>query len=143
MSAMDRGDTLVVWRLDRLGRSLNDLIAIIDELGKRGIEFVSLTESIDTTSAGGRLYFHLMGALAEFERALISERTKAGMREAKRRGITLGRPRILTRQQVDEARRLLKKGGQPLDVLAKRFGVHRDTLLRALNDAGKADDGSE
>jgi DNA invertase Pin-like site-specific DNA recombinase len=91
--ALERGDTLVVWRLDRLGRSLNHLIKVIDELGKLGVQFQSLTENLDTTSAGGRLVFHIMAALAEFERALISERTKAGMQAAKARGVHVGRPR--------------------------------------------------
>lgn len=91
--ALEEGDTLVVWRLDRLGRSLIHLIKLLDELGKQGVHFQSLTENLDTTSAGGRLVFHIMAALAEFERALISERTKAGMKAAKARGVHVGRPR--------------------------------------------------
>ncbi|MFD1792699.1 recombinase family protein [Ochrobactrum teleogrylli] len=93
MASLRPGDTLVVWRLDRLGRSLINLVALMSELGKRGIEFHSLTENIDTSSAGGRLVFHMMAALAEFERSLISERTKAGMEAAKLRGKHVGRPR--------------------------------------------------
>lgn len=87
------GDTLIVWRLDRLGRSLSNLVEIVKELGTRGIEFVSLTESIDTKSPTGMLMFHMIAALAEFERSLISERTRAGMAEAKKRGAKIGRPR--------------------------------------------------
>lgn len=93
LASLQPGDTLVVWRLDRLGRSLINLVSLMSELGSRGIEFYSLMENIDTTSAGGRLVFHLMAALAEFERSLISERTRAGMEAAKLRGIQVGRPR--------------------------------------------------
>ncbi|WP_404824143.1 recombinase family protein [Burkholderia seminalis] len=91
------GDTLVVWRLDRLGRSLSHLVEVVSDLGKRGIEFVSLTEirteSIDTRSSTGMLMFHMIAALAEFERALISERTRAGMATARARGAKIGRPK--------------------------------------------------
>lgn len=93
LASLQPGDTLVVWRLDRLGRSLINLVGLMSELGKRGVEFHSLMENIDTMSAGGRLVFHLMAALAEFERSLISERTKAGMEAAKLKGIHVGRPR--------------------------------------------------
>jgi DNA invertase Pin-like site-specific DNA recombinase len=86
------GDTLVTWRLDRLGRSLHHLITLMKELNDVGVAFRSLSESIDTATASGRLLFHVMGALAEFERSLISERTKAGMASAKLRGKRLGRP---------------------------------------------------
>lgn len=86
------GDTLVTWRLDRLGRSLSHLISLVTDLEKRGIAFRSLSDAIDTSTASGRLQFHMMGALAEFERSLISERTKAGMAAAKVRGVQLGRP---------------------------------------------------
>ena len=93
LARVQPGDALVVWKLDRLGRSLVHLIHVIDGLGKVGAGFVSLSESIDTGTAGGRLVFHMMGALAEFERSLISERTSAGMKAAKRRGRHVGRPR--------------------------------------------------
>lgn len=93
INALRPGDMLVVWRLDRLGRSLINLVVLVNSLGTRGIKFRSLTESIDTGSFGGRLVFHLMAALAEFERSLISERTKAGMAAAKLRGKHAGRPR--------------------------------------------------
>ncbi|WP_345770914.1 recombinase family protein [Brucella intermedia] len=90
---LQRGDTLVVWRLDRLGRSLVHLVEQVSSLGQQGIEFRSVTESIDTSSSGGKLLFHMIAALAEFERSLISERTKAGMAAAKLRGKHVGRPR--------------------------------------------------
>ena len=100
LASLQPGDTLVVWRLDRLGRSLINLVGLMSELGKRGVEFHSLMENIDTTSAGGRLVFHLMAALAEFERSLISERTKAGMEAARLRGIHVGRPKGIRTKQV-------------------------------------------
>lgn len=87
------GDTLITWRLDRLGRSLSHLIGVVSDLEVRGVAFRSLTEAIDTSSSGGRLLFHVMGALAEIERSLISERTKAGMAAARSRGAAIGRPR--------------------------------------------------
>lgn len=96
LARLGAGDSLVVWRLDRLGRSLPQLIDTIRLIGETGAEFRSLTESIDTTTAGGRLYFHMIGALAEFERSLIIERTRAGMKAAKARGIEVGRKRALT-----------------------------------------------
>jgi len=93
LTTLKPGDCLVVWRLDRLGRSLSGLLSIVSDLDARGIGFQSLTEAINTQSASGRLLFHVMGALAEFERALISERTRAGMAAARKRGVCLGRPR--------------------------------------------------
>ncbi len=93
MDMLQEGDTLIVWRLDRLGRSLVNLVEYVSNLGKQGVEFRSLTESIDTSSSGGKLLFHMIAALAEFERSLISERTKAGMAAAKLRGKHIGRPR--------------------------------------------------
>lgn len=122
------GDTLVVWKLDRLGRSLNGLVQVVASLGKRQVQFASLSESIDTATAGGRLIFHLMGALAEFERSLISERTKAGMDAARCRGLHVGRPRALTAEQLGEL--AVHLGQEPLHLLAKRFGVHPRTLRR-------------
>jgi DNA invertase Pin-like site-specific DNA recombinase len=92
MDMLQKGDTLVVWRLDRLGRSLVNLVEYVSNLGKQDVEFRSLTESIDTSSSGGKLLFHMIAALAEFERSLISERTKAGMAAAKLRGKHVGRP---------------------------------------------------
>jgi DNA invertase Pin-like site-specific DNA recombinase len=91
------GDTLVTWKLDRLGRSLIHLLSLMRELQKAKVTFCSLSENIDTGTASGRLLFHVMGALAEFERSLISERTKAGMASAKLRGTRLGRPRLRTK----------------------------------------------
>jgi DNA invertase Pin-like site-specific DNA recombinase len=101
------GDTLVVWRLDRLGRSLKDLIATMTELSERGIGFKSLTEQIDTTTSGGKLIFHIFGALAEFERNLIRERTQAGLSAARARGRKGGRPKALRERRLSMAQALL------------------------------------
>lgn len=102
IGALQKGDTLIVWRLDRLGRSLVHLVEQVSNLGKQGIEFRSLTESIDTSSSGGKLLFHMIAALAEFERSLISERTKAGMAAAKLRGKHVGRPKRIKPTQSSE-----------------------------------------
>lgn len=131
LGTLDAGDTLVVWKLDRLGRSLSHLVALIAELGGRGISFRSLSDPIDTTSAGGRLVMHIMGALAEFERSLIVERTQAGLQAAKRRGRRLGRPTKLTPAQIGHARALLASGEDGRSV-AQSFGVARSTLYAAL-----------
>ena len=101
---------LVVWRLDRLGRSLPHLIELIRDLRERGAGFGSLSENIDRTTAGGRLVFHMMGALAEFERSLIQERTKAGMHAARARGVRVGRRRALSPAQIAHARQLIAGG---------------------------------
>ncbi|WP_017760658.1 recombinase family protein [Pseudacidovorax intermedius] len=122
------GDTLVVWKLDRLGRSVNGLVQVVSTLGKRRIHFASLSESIDTGTPGGILIFHLMGALAEFERSLISERTKAGMEAARGQGRHVGRPRSLSAEQLDEL--ALYLGREPVHMLARKFDVHTRTLRR-------------
>ncbi len=116
-------------RLDRLGRSLGHLIKMIGTLEKRSVHFRSLTETIDTSSSGGRLVFHLMGAMAEFEHALISERTKAGMKVAKKQGQPIGRPPLLSEGQREEIRRCLAGGTLPRK-LAERYGVSRATIAR-------------
>jgi DNA invertase Pin-like site-specific DNA recombinase len=131
LASLKRGDTLVVWKLDRLGRSLAHLIQTIAELGARGVNFRSLSDPIDTENAGGRLVLHIMAALAEFERSLNSERTRAGLSAAKRRGRRLGRPPKLTPAQIIRARLLLKNGNPPGKV-ACRFRVARSTLYLAV-----------
>jgi len=131
LTVLASGDVLVVWKLDRLGHSLPHLIDTLAALGERGIGFRSLSEAIDTGSAGGRLVFHLMGALAEFERSLIVERTTAGLKAARERGIHVGRRKSLTPAQVAHARILLD-GGERVPVVARSLGVSRSTLYRAL-----------
>jgi DNA invertase Pin-like site-specific DNA recombinase len=132
LKTLGRGEMLVVWRLDRLGRSLLDLIKLVNSLGERGIEFRSLTESIDTSSSGGRLTFHIMAAMAEFERALIGERTRAGMAAARARGSHIGRRPALTAQQKQNARYEVEMLNNPVSEVALRYGVHPRTLTRVL-----------
>ncbi|HYG88180.1 MAG TPA: recombinase family protein [Azospirillum sp.] len=129
------GDTLVVWRLDRLARSLPDLIATVADLERRGVGFCSLSESIDTTTAAGRLTFHIFGALAEFERNLIRERTRAGLTAAAARGRHGGRRQSVTTEHLDDAAMLLR-AGRSADAVAKRLGITRATLYSYLPDGG-------
>ncbi len=124
------GDVLVVWKLDRLARSLRQLIETVDDLQNRGIEFVSLTEGIDTTSAGGKLIFHVFCALAEFEAAQTRERTVAGLKAAKARGRKLGRPAALTESQIKMVKSMKASGEHSMTEIAKQFGVSRATLYR-------------
>jgi DNA invertase Pin-like site-specific DNA recombinase len=125
-------DTLVVWRLDRLGRSLRHLIDTVSQLEERGVGFRSLTESIDTTTPGGRLVFHVFGALAEFERELIRERTRAGLDAARARGRHGGRPTVMTPQKLAVARQMYASREHTMDAIAKTVGVGRSTLYRHL-----------
>ena len=124
------GDTLVVWRLDRLGRSLRQLIEQITALETRKVGFRSLTESMDTTTSGGRLIFHVFGALAEFERAVIRERTLAGLASARARCRLGGRPRAMTDAQVEMARTLLADRTRPIVEVCTALHVSRTTLYR-------------
>lgn len=124
------GDTLVVWRLDRLARSLSQLITTMAELEARGIGLRSLTEAIDTGTAGGRLIFHVFGALAEFERAVIRERTRAGLEAARARGRHGGRPPALTADDLVAARALLADPTISMGEVARRLGVSSSTLYR-------------
>jgi DNA invertase Pin-like site-specific DNA recombinase len=129
--ALKAGDVLVVWKLDRLGRSLHDLIELLDDLKTRGIAFRSLTESIDTTTPTGRAMWQMVGILAELERSLIQERTKAGRAAAQARGVKMGRKPLLSTQQIDHARKLLEQGEHSVKV-AQLLNVSRRTLERAL-----------
>lgn len=125
------GDTLVVWKLDRAGRSLTHLIELLKGLQERGIEFISLTEQIDTTTPGGKLIFHLMGALAEFERDLIRERTNAGLAAARARGRVGGRPRKLkTNGKVALARQMFADQSHSISEVCAALGISRATLYR-------------
>lgn len=133
LELLSSGDLLVVWKLDRVGRSIADLIHILQLFGDRGIEFRSLTDGIDTTTAGGRLVFHIMGALAEFERDLIQERTKAGLRAAKKRGKRLGRPPVLSPAQIIHAKTAIETKRETVSGMAEILGVNRSTLQRAMN----------
>jgi DNA invertase Pin-like site-specific DNA recombinase len=126
-----KDDTLAVWRLDRLGRSLPHLISTMTDLEERGIGFKSLTESIDTTTSGGKLIFHIFGALAEFERNLIRERTQAGLTAARARGKKGGRPKVITIQKRSIAKELYDSG-HPIADICKTLKISRATLYRAL-----------
>lgn len=130
LKALREGNTLIVWRLDRLGRSLGDLIHLAHEFTKRGVGFALLTEQIDTRSPTGQLVFHIFGALAEFERNLIRERTLADLNAATARGREGGRPRKLSPQDQKAVRSLLKSGDIPVSTVAEQFGVARWTLYR-------------
>jgi DNA invertase Pin-like site-specific DNA recombinase len=132
------GDTIIVWKLDRLARSMKQLIETIEGLRMRGIGFRSLTEALDTTTPQGVLVFHLFSALAEFERALIRERTRAGLRAAKRMGRTGGRPAKLLDDDLDVARTLLANPDITVAEVAERLGVSPATLYRYLPAARTA-----
>ena len=129
LSYLRAGDTLVVWRLDRLGRSLRDLIDIVTTLHERGIGFKSLTESIDTTASGGKLVFHIFGALAEFEREITKERTRAGLLAARARGRSGGRQHKLTEKQIAIARQLYA-AKTPVKEICQTLGISRATFYR-------------
>ncbi|MBC6445287.1 MAG: recombinase family protein [Alphaproteobacteria bacterium GM202ARS2] len=129
---MRDGDTLVVWKLDRLARSLKQLIETVENLGQRGIGLRSITESIDTGTSGGKLIFHVFGALAEFERSVIRERTQAGLKAARARGRVGGRPAALTDADLTEARALLSNPDISVAQVAKRLGIAESTLYRHL-----------
>lgn len=123
-----QGDCLVVWKLDRLCRSLPDLIKISEQIKERGAELISITENIDTSTPAGRLYFNILGALGQMERELIQERVKAGLISARKRGRIGGKPRV-SQDKIDLARRELSEGRTYPDV-AKIIGVHPQTLYR-------------
>jgi DNA invertase Pin-like site-specific DNA recombinase len=128
---LKHGDSLTVWKLDRLGRSLRDLITMLDDLKQRGVKFRSITEAIDTQTPAGRAMWQMVGLMAEFEYSLISERTKAGIVAARARGVKFGRKPKLTPQQITHARKLIDAGERREDVAAL-LNVDRTTLYRAL-----------
>lgn len=134
LKQLQPGDTLTVWKLDRLGRSVRDLVNLLHDLQNRGIQFQSLTEQIDTKHPIGRAMLHMVALLAELERGLIAERTKAGVKAAKRRGVKFGPKFKLTPEQIDHARMLLDGGKKSPGQVAALLNVHRATLWRALKD---------
>ncbi len=132
LTYLRKGDVLVVWRLDRLGRSLKHLIEIITLLDDRGVGFQSLQESIDTTTSGGRLVFHLFGALAEFERQLIRERTRAGLAAARARGRKGGRPKSLDKKKQALLYKLYDEKNHSIAEICELVGVSKSTLYAYL-----------
>jgi DNA invertase Pin-like site-specific DNA recombinase len=136
LKSLRQGDVLVVWKLDRLGRSLRDLIDIVWNLKARKIGFHSISDSIDSVQPSGILLFHILGAIAEFDRAMISERTRAGMRAAHERGKRLGRSPALSKEQIEQAVQLACIEHVPMAEIAARFHVGRTTLWRALSHRG-------
>ena len=131
LSTLKSGDLLIVWKLDRLGRSLRFLTKFIDSLKQQGIGFKSLTDGIDTTSTNGLLVFHIMASLAEFERSLISERTKEGMKAAKTRGVHVGRPKKISDKQIVQIKKSLNAGFTRVSI-AKAMDVSINTNYRAI-----------
>ena len=134
LSFLRKGDTLVVWKLDRLGRSLQHLIQVVNQLREKGIYFRSIQESLDTSSSGGKLIFHIFGALAEFERDVIRDRTMAGLAAARARGRVGGRPKIMTDKKVQLAKTLLADHINTIDDVCETLGVSRATLYRYLKE---------
>lgn len=132
LKALSSGDTLIVWKLDRLGRSLYRLIELLDKIKAQGVDFLSLTEAIDTATPTGRAMFQMIGILAELEKSLITERTKAGRAAAVARGVKMGRKVKLSPQQVAHARKLIEQG-EHHDTVAKSLDVSKRTLYRWLN----------
>jgi len=137
LEVLREGDTLVIWRLDRLGRSLKDLIHLVEQLERRGIGLKSLKENIDTTSSGGKLVFHLFGALAEFERNLIRERTQAGLSAARARGRQGGRPKALDSGKRQLALRLYHERQHSIDEICRLMGISKTTLYNYLAEANR------
>jgi DNA invertase Pin-like site-specific DNA recombinase len=132
LSYIRAGDTLVVWRLDRLGRSLKHLIETIQQLDSKKIGFKSLTENIDTTTSGGKLIFHIFGALAEFEREIIRERTQAGLLAARARGKKGGRPKVLRDRGVSIAQALYNEPQNSIAEICRTLKISRATLYRSI-----------
>jgi DNA invertase Pin-like site-specific DNA recombinase len=133
LDQLRRRDVLVVWKLDRLSRSLRDVLTIMERLARAKAGFRSLTEAIDTTTPAGRMMMQMVGAFAEFERAMLRERTKAGLQAARREGRIGGRPPKLTAQQRAEIRRMISRGRKTAAQAARLFSVHPATVSRLLS----------
>ena len=131
LEVLRSGDCLVVWKLDRLGRSVKDLVTLVGELEQKGIHFKSLTDNIDTSTPAGRFFFHVMASLAQMEKELLLERTRAGLEAARKLGRVGGRKRVMTESKIKSAKKLLADGIPPKDV-AQDLGVSVPTLYRWL-----------
>lgn len=132
ISSLSRGDTFVVWKLDRLGRSLGHLVEMITDFSDKGIQFKSLTENIDTTSAGGTLIFHIMAAMAQFERDLTIERTNAGLNAARKRGVLLGRRKKLNSDRSNHMIELIQAGDKTIREIAQIMQVTPRTIYNEI-----------
>ena len=144
LERLDKGDTLVVWRLDRLGRSIRDLLQIVDRLEKSDVNFISLKEKFDTSTAAGRLVFHFFAALTQFEKELIRERTRTGLSSARARGRMGGRKRLLTAQQAKVVKTMWDSHKHTRHEIATNFSVSVatiDRLLRASRNVGASGGG--
>src|SRR5215831_12061591 len=130
------GDVLVVWKLDRLSRSLKDLLHIMERVREAGAGFRSLTEAVDTTTAAGRMMMQMLGSFAEFERSMVRERTRAGLAAARDRGVKVGRPAKLSAHQQQEIIRTVREGSKTAADAARLFGLHRSSIARLLACAG-------
>ena len=129
LEVMRKGDTLVVWKLDRLGRTVKGLVDLVNKLHQTGVHFKSITDNVDTSTPSGRFFFHIMASLAQMERELVAERTKAGLAAAKAQGRIGGRKRKMTKSKIKSAKKLLASGILPKDV-AQDLGVSIPTLYR-------------
>jgi DNA invertase Pin-like site-specific DNA recombinase len=139
LTFLREGDTLIVWRLDRLGRSLKHLIETISKLQQRNIGFKSIMENIDTTTSGGKLVFHIFGALAEFERDIIRKRTNAGLQAARARGRKGGRPKSLTGKKIAMAQELYNNKQNSINDISNSLNISRATLYRYINIGNMAE----
>lgn len=129
LEVLRKGDTLVVWKLDRLGRTVKGLVELVNELHSKDINFKSITDNMDTLTTSGRFLFHIMASLAQMERELIAERTKAGLEAARAQGRVGGRKRKMTASKIESAKKLLKSGVLPKDI-ARNLGISIPTLYR-------------
>ncbi|MCD0462091.1 recombinase family protein [Roseiconus lacunae] len=137
-NVLRHGDVVIVWRLDRLGRSLKQLITLLEDFEKNGVGFRSLTEAIDTTTAAGKLFFQIIGALAEFERNIIVDRTKAGLQAARARGRLGGRPKKLSRNQRDLAVQLYERKQHSIQEICQMFEISKTTLYAYVSGSNQA-----
>jgi DNA invertase Pin-like site-specific DNA recombinase len=137
MEELREGNALVVWRLDRFGRSLKDLVSKMESLEEKGVDFVSITEGIDTTTAQGKLTLHIFGGLAEFERELARERTMAGLKAAREPGRVGGRPPTLGEEEIPQVQAMMKDEEVSTLDIRERFGISRPTLYRYVGPEGQ------
>ncbi|TCO70639.1 recombinase family protein [Marinisporobacter balticus] len=134
LDQLRKGDTLVVWKLDRAGRSLKHLIELVENLDEDGVGFISLKENIDTTTSTGKLVFHIFAALAEFEKDIIRERTQAGLTAARARGRVGGRPKLMDGKKVAMAKTMMAAKNIPVKDICKALGISRSTLYRVIKE---------